>query len=348
VRCLEQLKAGGSSPQGDAGNPRGLAADLGHLGAIAASAAVRAGIPSTVSVPVMDAAVHLPTLGRLAMGPAAAGAPADSAEPGMAAVTIDGETVRILVTGCDWVLGRSAVVSGESFPAPVSGHGRTADWQPVRTMRAAGICVTLEDTDPYRDCHQWAATSRLSEPEFAQWRQSFQDAWQEIEVVHPAYAPALAAGLRVLMPLRPGPEGREVSASARHAFGAVGAALPDDPVTLALLLIHEFQHVKLGAILDLFDLFDPADDRLFPAPWREDPRPLEGLLQGTYAHLAVSDFWRARREAEASDAAEAAGQRFEYWHARTCGAIETLAGSGSLTPLGVRFVDEMRHSVQLG
>jgi uncharacterized protein len=148
----------------------------------------------------------------------------------------------------------------------------------------------------------------------------------------------------VLMPLSAGPDGRDVSATARHAFGAVAVALPADPVTLALLLIHEFQHVKLGAVLDLYDLYDPTDDRLFHAPWRDDLRPLEGLLQGTYAHLAVTDFWRVRQEVTAGAAAEAAGQRFAYWRDHTRDAIETLASSGSLTPLGALFVDEMRHS----
>jgi uncharacterized protein len=147
------------------------------------------------------------------------------------------------------------------------------------------------------------------------------------------------------MPLAAGPPGRDISASARHAFGAVAAALPDDPVTLALLLIHEFQHVKLGAVLDIYDLYDPADRRLFHAPWREDPRPLEGLLQGTYAHLAVTDFWRARREATAGAEAERAAERFAYWRDHTRDAIGTLANSGSLTPLGERFVGEMRQSV---
>ncbi len=100
----------------------------------------------------------------------------------------------------------------------------------------------------------------------------------------------------------------------------------------------------MGAVLDLYDLYDPADSRLFRAPWREDLRPLEGLLQGTYAHLAVTDFWRVRQEVSAGADAEAAGQRFAYWRGHTCDAIETLANSGSLTPLGTRFVDEMRRS----
>jgi uncharacterized protein len=98
-------------------------------------------------------------------------------------------------------------------------------------------------------------------------------------------------------------------------------------------------------VLDLYDLYDPADDRLFHAPWRDDLRPLEGLLQGTYAHLAVTAFWRARQEATTGAAADAAGERFTFWHAHTRDAIETLMNSGSLTPLGMQFVGEMRQSL---
>src|SRR5262249_52474723 len=139
----------------------------------------------------------------------------------------------------------------------------------------------------------------LSSERHAAWQHRFGDAWAQIQQEHAAYAPGLAAGLRTVMPLAAVRAGKEVSATARHAFGAVAVALPASPATLALLMIHEFQHVKLGAVLDLYDLFDSADTRLFNAPWRDDPRPLEGLLQGTYAHIAVTDFWRARRNAAA-------------------------------------------------
>ena len=36
-----------------------------------------------------------------------------------------------------------------------------ADWQPVRELRSGRFTVRLEDTDPYRDCHQWPAAPRL-------------------------------------------------------------------------------------------------------------------------------------------------------------------------------------------
>lgn len=149
------------------------------------------------------------------------------------------------------------------------------------------------------------------------------------------------------MPLAAAQDGRDLSAASRQAFGAIAVALPADAVTLALLLIHEFQHMKLGAVLDLYDLYDPADDRLFHAPWGDDKQQVAGLLQGAYAHLAVTDVWRVRQQAAASPAAEAAGQRVVQLRAHTREAIEALLSSGSLTPLGTSFVQEMRRSADV-
>jgi uncharacterized protein len=334
VRCLEQLRrpASADAPASAPRQLRGLARDLGHLGAIATVTAIRASSPAKVTVPVMDGAVHLPGLGRLVLG---SEPEAEHGHPDhrVAVVVVDGGAVDIQVADRSWTLDVATLENGSS------------QWEPVRKLRAPGLIVALEDTDPYRDCHQWSAAPRLSDAEFVRWEQSFRDAWRTILADHPVYAPALAAGLSVLMPMRPGPAGRDISAAARQAFGAVGTALPADPVTLALLLIHEFQHVKLGAVLDLYHLYDKADDRLYHAPWREDPRPLEGLLQGTYAHLAVTDFWRVREQVETGSAAEKAGQQYRRWLGHTRDAIKTLAGSGSLTPLGARFVEAMGQSV---
>jgi uncharacterized protein len=363
VRCLRQLRPAAAWPSDqDRGRQvPGLAADLGHLGAIAAAAAVHAGTSGTVQIPVLDDAVHLPTLGRLVVGLEEAGpeeARPPQAGPGetglgeaagplrpahqTAAVEVAGGLVAVRLGVSRWTLASTDLLAGVAGPAATAGSERGAGWQPVRRLSAPGIRVVLEDTDPYRDCHQWQPAPRLTDSEFAQWQRQFRAAWQEIECEHGAYAPALAAGLTTLMPLAAAHDGGDLSAAARDAFGTVAVARPADPVSLALLLIHEFQHVKLGAVLDLYDLFDPADDHLFHAPWREGKHLLGDLLQGTYAHLAVTDFWRARQRIAADPAA---GQQFEQRRAQTRDAIETLASSGSLTPLGTWFIGEMRHSV---
>jgi uncharacterized protein len=322
MQCLQQLRdpAAGRGDDDRLRREQELATKLGYFGAIAAVAAIRAGTSAHIAIPIRDGAVHLPTLGRLVLDRAEP--PADAADgcpESRATVDVRGGATTVTTDDGQWTLATTDLIAGRGWRVGRPADRSSADWQPVRMLHAPGISVALEDTDPYRDCHRWAAAPRLPDAEFARWQQHFLDAWQLIQREHGPYASALAAGLGTLTPLAAGPEGRDISAAARDAFGAVAVALPADPQTLALLLIHEFQHVKLGAILDLYDLYDPADSRLFPMPWRDDPRPLEGLLQEAYARLARSC-------------------------ADTRTAIDTLADSGSLTPLGKQFVDEMRHS----
>jgi len=304
------------------GGPAPLPPEAGHLAAIAAAVAVRAGALAETDVPVVDGFLALPTLGRLRVGRAAVGT-ISVAEGGFEVRAHSGKwNVQLADTAAD------------------------ADWEPVRELRSGEFAVRLEDTDPYRNCHQWPAAPRLRDADLAQWQERFAVAWPLIKQDYPVYASGLAAGLRVLLPLANDVPGRDISAAARPAFGAVGAALPSDGAALALLLIHEFQHVKLGAALDIYDLCDPADRRLYYAPWRDDPRPLEPLLQGAYAHLGVTDYWRVRRHRLAGDAALDADERFARWRMLTAEAIDTLAGSGSLTGQGTRFVAGMRATVE--
>lgn len=297
-------------------------ADSDHLASIAAAAAVRSGTFAELDVPVIGGYVHLPTLGRLRVG-----------EIARARLAVGGEGAFDVRTAA----GKWRVDLGAGEPDP--------DWQPVRELRAGGFAVRLEDSDPHRDVHQWPAAARLTAEDAAAWQAQFEQAWPLIEQTYPRYAPGIAAGLSVLMPLANDVPGREISAAARQAYGAVAAALPAAAADLALLIIHEFQHVKLGALTDMFDLCDRTDQRVFFAPWRDDPRPLGALLQGTYAHIAVTDYWRLRRHQMTGPDTLAAAEQFARWRMMTAEAIETLAGSGALTPLGVRFVDGMRATV---
>jgi uncharacterized protein len=362
VRCLGQLRPAGSGPGGSgpgdadqATEPQALTAELGHLAGIAAAAAARARVGAAVTVPVLDGAVHLPTLGRLVLGAQTgtglAGPGSGSAGSGpagfeTAGVSVISNAVIIRVDEACWTLNLGELLAGEACAAPVTGTSRPAEWQPVRILQGPGYRMVLEDTDPFRDCYHRPAATRLTETEFTRWQQGLRAAWPEIERHHQAHAASLAAGLSTLMPLAAPQDGREVTAAARTSFGAVAMALPDDPVTLARLLIQEFQQMKLGAILDLYDLYEPDGDHLCAAPWGEGKLHLEGLLRGAYAHLAVTEFWRARQQFTVGPAAEVAGEWFARCRADTADAIETLLDSGSLTPLGTSFVQEMRESVR--
>ena len=297
--------------------------DADHVASIAAAAAIRSGTLAELDVPVADGYVHLPTLGRLHVG--------------------DTATATLAVRGEGAFEVRAP--TGKWHVDPPYLPEADPDWEPVRELRAGELTVRLEDTDPYRDCHQWPVAGRLTAAGVAAWQGRFAEAWELIARDYPRYAPAVAAGLSTLLPLANDVPGREISAAARQAFGAVAVALPASGAELALLIIHEFQHVKLGALTDMFDLWDRTDQRVFFAPWRDDPRPLGALLQGTYAHIGVTDYWRVRRHRVTGPDALGAAERFARWRMMTAEAVGTLADSGALTPLGARFVGGMRATV---
>ncbi|MFB4300781.1 FxsB family cyclophane-forming radical SAM/SPASM peptide maturase [Actinomadura sp. NTSP31] len=282
--------------------------DGGMLAALAAVAAARAGTSAELTVPVRDGAVYFPAIGRYPV-------------PGRESTTV-------------------RVHDGELH---VDAAGPL---EPVRQLRAGTFTVALDDLDPYRDCHEHPAAARLDAGGFARWQAFFEEAWTLLKKEYAEYAPGIAGALTTIVPLEAPGRGGSASSAARDAFGSVGIALPDRPATLCLLLLHEFQHVKLGAVLDFVDLYDRADRRLYDAPWRTDPRPLEGLLQGTYAHIAVADFWRRRTRDPDPDVAAEAAHQFGDWYPKTVEAAGTLQESGALTGLGEQFVAGMRRTLE--
>lgn len=215
----------------------------------------------------------------------------------------------------------------------------TADHRHRPRLTAGDLTVTLDNVDPCLDCYGKPLVDRLDPAALAAWQHMFAEAWQLIATEYADYAPAIGAGLSTIVPLAPRP-GAQTSATARQAFGAIAIAFPDTADDLALLIIHEFQHVKIGALMDMFDLYDPASPLTFPVPWRPDERPPEAALQGLYAHAAVADVWRTRwlRTSNTDSERSTAGKQYATWHRAVAQVAGALQVSGVLTGLGERLV----------
>ncbi|GAA3345497.1 HEXXH motif domain-containing protein [Amorphoplanes nipponensis] len=269
---------------------------LGYLHALAAAAAIRAGVPFTIDVPAAAGAVTLPGLGALA------GA---------------GDPVRLAFDG--------ERLTADGSPAPLRAR-RSIDLGDV-----GGPVVAIEDVDQYRAQYRLpVAEPGAGHDRFAAlWRA----AWPLLATDHPAHARAVRLLVRSFVPLAAPAGGAEHSASSGRAVGAIALALPRTAESMALLVLHETQHLKLSSLLHLVDL-DQRSQALYHAPWRADPRPFRGLLQGTYAHLGVTDFWRGRSAVQ-----------FAYWHGQTSRAAATLDGARELTAAGARFVAGMRATL---
>jgi len=282
--------------------------DCAHMAGLAAAVALRAGIEAELVLPVREGSIYLPTVGALAVD-----------------------------TGTD----RTSTV--RVSPSGLSSRHGTRGWQTVRRVTAGEMSITVEDIDPFRDCQAWAAAGRLAPSTWKAWRLALTAAVGQLAAELPAYASVIGTGLRSVVPMRPGPAGHRQSGTARQAFGALALALPGNVDMLSELLVHEMQHVKLNALCGLFDLFDRTDGTMFLVPWRADPRPIEAVLHGTYAHLAIAELWRSRSR-QTPD--EESRHLFLVHRSRVEKGIEALLNAGTLTPEGERFVNGMRSTVQ--
>jgi hypothetical protein len=125
---------------------------------------------------------------------------------------------------------------------------------------------------------------------------------------------------------------------------------------MAVTLVHEYQHHKLVQLLDFAPLHDTSPHDAGSAarhwaPWRPDPRPLSGLLQGSYAFLGIGEFWRERLDAlrripSTGTELAIAGVEFAWCRAAVGQAVCALEASGDLTELGRRFVAGMHAQVR--
>ncbi|WP_116245773.1 aKG-HExxH-type peptide beta-hydroxylase [Nocardiopsis sp. FIRDI 009] len=292
---------------------------VGTMAALAATAALRARLTASLEVPLFGPTAPLPALGRALLGRG------------------EGDTAVVETEGGRALLSRG----GARVEVPDDPHQDAPGWHALRRMSAehAGrrLDLLLDDQDPDRLPGADLVAHRLTEREVREWRVSLRQAWELLVTDHWTIAEEAADTVVALTPIT-APGGAHTSATARHAFGSLGLSRPPDPVRFALTFAHEVQHAKLMALLDLVPLTLPDDGSTHYAPWRPDPRPVSGLLQGVYAHLGVAGFWRRHRLVARGEEARRAHADFAHWRSAAHGAARTVAGSGRLTPDGARFL----------
>jgi HEXXH motif-containing protein len=310
---------------------QGSAADFAHFACLAAAAAVRGGVPFELQVPVRGGRVLLPGLGFIR-------------------VTDESSSVRLCCDGDRVTAGRHFEADRRYLVPDDGSGGPVRQWSGTPLIRAVadGLAwhVLLETEDSYLDRYTLPMATGLPAQDVRHWRRRVQAAWEVLVRHHRWAAEPLPDLVSVIVPLTPHRETDLVSVTTPAAFGAIATSWPPDPVTMAETLVHEGQHVKLCGLLDMVPLVTSGGEKVY-APWRQDPRPAGGLLQGVYAHLGIARFWNAQRHAETDpDDILRAQVHFARWRSMIDQAAQTLLRTDCLTPDGVRFVNLLRAQGQ--
>ncbi|MFE3758725.1 HEXXH motif domain-containing protein [Nocardia tengchongensis] len=300
-----------------------LWADCAYLGWLAATASIACREQGTARLVIRNGVVMLPTLGLARLGDAEHCGPCE---------------LRWTATGTlhfSWPTGSARVesVTSESDPG----------WLPLRWMRGADDepRVWLDDLDPFRSLLPAQSTPpRLTADQAGRWQHDFAEAWQLLRGELGAYVAPMREVLTTMAPLSVAPLVASTSHTAFNGTGCVYTTAPADPCQLALTLIHEIQHTKFALLTDQVELFAPDSVCRFYAPWRDDPRPILGLLHGIYAFFGVTDFWRAHRHSDCHGSVQAHAD-FELWRVQVSGAIEQATASGLLSDEGRGLLDSL-------
>lgn len=316
--------------RGGATAPTPLWVDIGYLHALAAAAGIRAGVDFRIAVPVREGYATLPTLGAAALPDPTAW---DLAEVHHA----DGRTTIRSVAG--EVVVTSLEEASETNGRVESGQGRWLALPAVRVGVGESVLhINLDTLDPYRNLRTPTPARPLHDAEVGHWRSLLEQAWRLLVQVCPQFAAPMARGLFSLVPQPAAERFRTMSASAGDAFGSMIISELRDATELAVTMVHEFQHIKLGGLLHLTPLQEGEPPQRLYAPWRDDPRPLSGLLQGVYAFIGITEFWRAARNALGGTDGELAQFEFARWRRQVSDTLRMLRTLPQLNEVGRRLL----------
>jgi hypothetical protein len=123
------------------------------------------------------------------------------------------------------------------------------------------------------------------------WLSSLEEAWFWIDSCSTLLASEIVMGVQSLVPVHSHTIDVHRSQTFREIPGLLILSWMSDTSVIVEALVHEYHHHKLNALLNLDPIIvEGSPEEIYYSPWRDDPRPLSGILQGIYVFQAVLEF----------------------------------------------------------
>lgn len=167
-----------------------------------------------------------------------------------------------------------------------------------------------------------------------------------LDLLHRVWPEAWATAHRFLHAtlLQPCHETHTTSISFVRLQGAFIASI-HNPMQVGDAVCHEGSHTRLALFFKLDPLIKDDGRAVHPSPWRSDPRPLKGVLNGVHAFLNLCIFYKRVLE-RIPELARPAEEILEGERMRVREAWEYLVRRAVPTSLGHRFLAELAAEVE--
>jgi hypothetical protein len=117
-----------------------------------------------------------------------------------------------------------------------------------------------------------------------------------------------------------------------------------DPIQIGDALCHEGSHTRLNLCLMLDPLLQDDGVAEHPSPWRSDPRPLSGLLNGVHAFVNVCLYYQ--RVIAHTDSSGGAEHILELQRDKVLQAWDYLSPRAVPTELGLIFLTDLEQAIE--
>jgi HEXXH motif-containing protein len=197
------------------------------------------------------------------------------------------EPIRLSRIGSDALRIESGEGSTLTVPLAAVPAGMRFDWLPVGSDGAARLLL-----NSHLSLFPGAHVAELSaeSPEAIGQTAMIDSALELIREADPRLSAQIADGVRWYVPLvSPDPEARR-SYTLRDLRGVIFQSPGREPRVVAESIVHEYYHSVLNARMELEPVLAGGDAPQFYSPWREDPRPLSGLLHALFVFGGIAEF----------------------------------------------------------
>lgn len=212
---------------------------------------------------------------------------------------------------------------------------------------ANGIELNHLDHDLRLDGRTAYTFAELGPDEARRWLDELNRHFSTIGEVSPSTVEELTGGIVAFVPVLSPAAHLHVSGSFQEAPGLIALALGDRLATIEAI-VHEYGHQKLNALLMLDRLItNNTGEAVHYSPWRDDPRPLSGLLHAVYSFVTVIDFYHQMLDSpEASGFAAADITARAYRVMRQVGSgLDELRTHATFSQLGAAFVQAVAEHI---
>jgi HEXXH motif-containing protein len=225
----------------------------------------------------------------------------------------------------------------------------------LATVKIGSISVEIASHDRIlaSDCFETAP--KLSDMSgIATFTASLGEALRLLLLVDPEMEAEIAASLRCVVPIIATTAGVFRSGTPSRTPGLAYLTVTTSPCHLIDMLIHEAAHSQLFVVQEIEDPLlcpethgDGWTAPLVYSPWRDDPRPLNGLLHACYVFWRVARFWLDACAAEAvrEEVRLFALRRLSALAPQLEAGLTELIRAAQWTPVGHRFASSLADRI---